>query len=50
MFKLMQPISDIILWKIIKMWILIINEKELRHEMRSKNEKIPALMKLLSKN
>ena len=28
---------------------MIINEKELRHEMRSKNEKIPALMKLLSK-
>lgn len=30
--------------------LMIINEKELRHEMRSKNEKIPFLMKKLSEN
>ena len=29
---------------------MIINEKELRHEVRSKSEKIPKLMKFLSKN
>ena len=29
---------------------MIINEKELRHEMRSKDEKVSSLMKKLSKN
>ena len=30
--------------------LMIINEKELRHEMRSKDEKVSSLMKRLSKN